>query len=144
LCDFYSMYIIYKCGYRPHNTSWWAVGWRHIAYIISLPVPEFKGFFFFYIEIKCLLTSLQHRHNTLLFPPLCHGWFCPQKTSYMCWVSLFFILYLSHCMLGLEMMFSSVPCNYHIYSCSMHLYVWLTQNGRICERVMKMSLNIYS
>jgi hypothetical protein len=31
LCNFYSIYIIYKCGRGPYNTSWRAAGWRTVA-----------------------------------------------------------------------------------------------------------------
>jgi hypothetical protein len=34
LCNFCSTYIIYKCGRGTHNTSWWAAGFRRMAYVI--------------------------------------------------------------------------------------------------------------
>lgn len=33
LCNSFSIYIVYICRRGPHNTTWWAAGWRPKAQI---------------------------------------------------------------------------------------------------------------
>jgi hypothetical protein len=39
LCDFYSIYTIYKLGLGPHGTSWRATGCRPMRYTNTTSVP---------------------------------------------------------------------------------------------------------
>ena len=40
LYDFYSEYVIYKCGRRPHNTNWRAAGWGLLGSVNALVPTE--------------------------------------------------------------------------------------------------------
>ena len=68
LCNFYSVYITYKCRHRPHNINWQTVSWRLMLYSLEEKYQHCRRTSCFHVQSRRFLLCWKQSHQN---PPKC-------------------------------------------------------------------------